>query len=68
MNLKFKVNNDVVELTNKLIRLVIEIEDYWRRSSPTHELEEQDFKEILKLLDETERLVSKIKELLHSKP
>ncbi|MEM4576515.1 MAG: hypothetical protein QW701_03495 [Candidatus Nezhaarchaeales archaeon] len=68
MNSKFKVSDDVVELTSKLIRLVIEIEDYWRKSSPLHELEEGDIKEILKLFDEAEELISKIKERLCFKP
>lgn len=68
MNSRFKVDPEVVDLTSKLIRFSIEIDEYWRRSSPLHEIDEKELAEVLRLLDEMERLLTRIKERLSTKP
>jgi len=65
---KFKVDLEVVDLTGKLIRLAIELDEYWRRSSPSHELDEKELIEVLRLLDEVDRLLTRMREKLLSKP
>ena len=68
MNSRFKVDFEVVDLTSKLIRLAIELDEYWRRSSPLHEIDERERAEVLRLLDEMERLLTRIREKLHARP
>lgn len=68
MSSKFKVDLEVVDLTGKLIRLAIELDEYWRRSSPSHELDEKELIEVLRLLDEVDRLLTRMREKLLSKP
>jgi len=65
---RFKVDPEVVDLTDRLIRLAIELDEYWRRSSPSHEVDEKGLEEILRLLDEMERLLTRMKEKLSAKP
>jgi hypothetical protein len=62
------VDLEVVDLTGKLIRLAIELDEYWRRSSPSHELDEKELIEVLRLLDEVDRLLTRMREKLLSKP
>jgi len=62
------VDFEVVDLTSKLIRLAIELDEYWRRSSPLHEIDERERAEVLRLLDEMERLLTRIREKLHARP
>jgi len=62
------VDPEVVDLTDRLIRLAIELDEYWRRSSPSHEVDEKGLEEILRLLDEMERLLTRMKEKLSAKP
>ncbi len=68
MSSRFKVDPEVVDLTDRLIRLAIELDEYWRRSSPSHEVDEKGLEEILRLLDEMERLLTRMKEKLSAKP
>jgi len=65
---RFKVDPEVVDLTSKLIRLAIELDEYWRRSSPLHEIDERERTEISRLLDEMERLLTRIREKLRARP
>jgi len=65
---RFKVDPEVVDLTSKLIRLAIELDEYWRRSSPLHEIDEEGLAEVLKLLGEMDRLLTKMREKLSAKP
>jgi hypothetical protein len=62
------VDPEVVDLTSKLIRLAIELDEYWRRSSPLHEIDERERTEISRLLDEMERLLTRIREKLRARP
>ena len=68
LNSRFKVDTEVVDLTGRLIRLAIELDEYWRRSSPLHEIDEKELAEILRLLDEAHKLLARIKEKLHARP
>lgn len=68
MSSRFKVDPEVVDLTSKLIRLAIELDEYWRRSSPLHEIDERERTEISRLLDEMERLLTRIREKLRARP
>jgi len=68
LSLRFKVDPEVVELTSRLIHLAIELDEYWRRSSPSHELGEGELAEVLRLLDEINRLLARIREKMLSKP
>jgi len=65
---RFKVDPEVVDLTDRLIRLAIEVDEYWRRSSPSHEVDEKGLEEVLRLLDEMERLLTRMREKLSAKP
>jgi hypothetical protein len=65
---RFKVDPKVVDLTSMLIRLAIELDEYWRRSSPSHEVDEKELAEVLRLLDEMSRLLARMREMLSSKP
>ncbi|MHC1600876.1 MAG: hypothetical protein ACXQTB_00835 [Candidatus Nezhaarchaeales archaeon] len=68
MNSKLEVNEEIVESTRKLMNLAIEIDEYWRRTSPFHELSQENVENLLRLLSEVEGVVSKLKERLHFKP
>ena len=68
MSSRFKVDPEVVDLTDRLIRLAIEVDEYWRRSSPSHEVDEKGLEEVLRLLDEMERLLTRMREKLSAKP
>ena len=68
MSSKFRVDDEVVDLTNRLIRLAIELDEYWRRSAPLHELDERELSEVLKLLDEISGLLARIRMKMPSRP
>jgi len=68
LNSKLEIDKEVVKYTHKLMSLVIEIDEYWRRTSPFHKLSQEDLENLLKLLSEIEGLVSKLKEKLSFKP
>jgi len=68
LNSKFKVDEEAVRYTHRLINLAIEIDEYWRRTAPLHKLSREELENLLKLLNEIEELVSKLKEKLSFKP
>lgn len=65
---KFKVDPDVVERTYRIIRLALELDEYWRRSTPLYEFSGEEAARILNLLDQIEELIFQTKKKLISKP
>ncbi len=68
MDSTLEINEEMVKYTHRLMSLVIEIDEYWRRTSPFHKLSQEDLGNLLKLLNEIEGLISKLKERLGFKP
>lgn len=65
---KLKVSLDVVERTHRVIRLALELDEYWRKNAPLYELSDEDVVKILGLLTQIEELVSQLKRGLSSRP
>ncbi|MCS7139824.1 MAG: hypothetical protein N3F04_06265 [Candidatus Nezhaarchaeota archaeon] len=67
MTSKFRIDRELIDSTHRLMELILEIDEYWRRTAPFYELNDGERGKILKLLDEVEGLVSKLKRGLSSK-
>ncbi|MEM2213878.1 MAG: hypothetical protein QXD66_05990 [Candidatus Nezhaarchaeales archaeon] len=65
---KLKVNSEVVERTYRIIRLALELDEYWRRTTPLYELSNEDVERILSLLAQIEEVIFQLRKELGSKP
>lgn len=65
---KLKISPNIVEWTYRIIKLALELDEYWRRRAPLYELSDEEVTRILDLLAQAEELISQLKKGLGSKP
>ena len=64
----FRVDERVVDYTRRLMEIAIEISEYWRKTAPLYEVNQVDAARIMRLLEEAEDIILKLKELISFKP
>ncbi|MEM0232987.1 MAG: hypothetical protein QXL22_03095 [Candidatus Nezhaarchaeales archaeon] len=57
-----------MERTYRIIRLALELDEYWRRTTPLYELSNEDVERILSLLAQIEEVIFQLRKELGSKP
>ena len=68
MSSSFRVDERVVDYTRRLMEIAIEISEYWRKTAPLYEVNQADVARIMRLLEEAEDIILKLKELISFKP